>query len=135
MDTPDFDAHTRAWKQRFWLAIAAYLLVLTAAVFWLNAQAAPPAWAGGVAVLACLAPLAYALVSAPVAAERHDGIERMLLHRSTSVAFFVLMVSLVTLGLIEVLTPREPISAWWSYGLGGIAWAAAHKRLASRLAG
>lgn len=80
-----------------------------------------------------MVPAAYALLSGAFVIERRDGVERTLLHRSTSIAFFATMVTCVTLGLVERLTHQEPISAWWLYTAGMLTWAVAHRRLATHL--
>lgn len=134
MTSPNFESDFSGWKRRFWLAIGAYVVILTVAIRWLNTLETVPFWAGPLAVLVCLLPAGYALASGAILTERHDGLERSLLHRSTSIAFFVTMVTCVTLGLMEGLTRTGPISAWVIYTVGMLTWVVAHKRLATRLA-
>ncbi len=73
------------------------------------------------------------LLDGPTRLNRREGVERLVLRLSTSIAFFATMGLAVTLGLLEVLTDMDPVSPWvlWVVGMAtwGVSSAILHRRV------
>lgn len=134
MHNTDYETDLRAWKRRFWLAIAIYFITLSAGVAILRTFESLPTWAPPLAALASFVPAAIALIGGARFGSRHDGVELVVLHRSTSMAFIGTMVGCVSLGLVEAFVRTPPISAWWIYGFGMLAWVVASRVMTRQLA-
>ncbi|CAN5878090.1 hypothetical protein BH23ACT10_BH23ACT10_28610 [soil metagenome] len=81
-----------------------------------------PAWVGVLVTATAAVPALVMLVAGAASEHRADGVERDLLYRSTSVAFFVTMAVTVTYGLLETFADFAAASAWWFYGIGMVTW-------------
>lgn len=112
--------------KRFVLATAGYLGIIFAGSRILNGLDQPPSpWVGVAVACAALVPAAAMLWIGPWMLRGQDGLERWVLYRSATVAFFLTMAMLVGSGLLEGFADMPPLSAWWVYGVGMLSWAVA----------
>ena len=122
-----------SFGKRFALAIACYLVVIVGGTLILNALGRPASpWIGVALACAALVPAAAGLWIGPWMMRREDGLERWVMYRSATVAFFVTMAMLVVSGLLEGFAHMRPLSAWWVYSGGMLSWAVASAVLQRR---
>jgi hypothetical protein len=113
----------------FVLGLSIYVLVLATGIALLVGDGGPPAPAIGVlaAVLSAAAAVLM-LVDGPLRIRRQEGVERLVLRQSTSIAFFVVMAGALTLGLLDAFTDLAAITPWVLWAVGMATW-----RITSRL--
>ena len=85
-----------------------------------------------VAFLAAVPAVAF-LPAGPLRQVQREGVERHVLLRSASAAFFATMAAALAYGLLEAFAGVAPLSAWWCYGLGMSSWAVVSLVLGRRL--
>ncbi len=112
----------RGLRFRFAAAILAYVLLIAVGVALRDRWGEAPAWLGVAIALVAALPAAAAVLVGPWMLRRQEGVERELLMRSASVAFFSTMVASLTYGLFEAFAAAPNLSAWWFYSLGMLAW-------------
>jgi hypothetical protein len=74
-----------------------------------------------VAFLAAVPAVAF-LLAGPLRQVQREGVERHVLLRLASAAFFATMAAALAYGLLEAFAGVAPLSAWWCYGLGLPRW-------------
>ena len=118
------DAKVKRLRLRFTAAMLAYLVLIALGVSLRDRWEDAPAWLGPLFALAAALPAAAAVLMGPLMLRRQEGLEREVLMRSASVAFFTTMIASLTYGLFEAFAEAPNQSAWWVYLLGMGAWAA-----------
>ena len=119
------DDKVKRLRIRFTAAMLAYVLLIALGVSLRDRWEDAPAWLGPLLALAAALPAAAAVLMGPLMLRRQEGLEREVLMRSASVAFFSTMIVSLTYGLFEAFAEAPNLSAWWVYLLGMCAWAAA----------
>ena len=74
---------------------------------------------------AAVVPAAFMLGLGPWLMRSQEGLERWVLYRAASVAFFVTMAVLLAGGLLEGFAQRPALGGWWSYSVGMLTWGGA----------
>jgi hypothetical protein len=126
--------HTGRPGRLYAIGLVLYVIVLVAGITLLAGDGRrPSAPVGvGVALLSAVAAVLM-LIDGPLRMGRQEGIERLVLRQSTSIAFFVSMAVAVTLGLLEVFTDMAPASPWVLWIVGMSTWAVSSTFLHRRM--
>jgi hypothetical protein len=114
-------AKARAYGREFWPAMAAYALVLAAALSWGGLDGHTPwrfVWA-----LAPVLPAAWIALVVLRHVRRVDEYQKLLLLQSLAVGFAVAMLAAITLGLLAAAGLRLADAPWIVCGAGMIGWA------------
>ncbi len=125
-EVKEFDM--RSLRRPFAAAAFAYVLLIFVGVFVIyrlegaDRSESAPAWVGVVLALAAALPAVTMIVVGPLMLRRQEGMEREVLMRSASIAFFSTMVAALTYGLFEAFAGAPNLSSWWTYVLGMCAW-------------
>ncbi len=114
-----------SFGRRFILAMACYLGIVAGGTLILNGLDPAPAWAGVAVACAAVVPAAVMLWIGPWMMRGEDGLERWVLYRSATVAFFLTMALVLGSGLLEGFADMPPLSAWWVYSVGMLSWGVA----------
>ncbi len=113
-------AVSRAYQLDFWPGIAAYAVVLTAALLWGDLDGDSPGrfvWA----VLPVI-PALWLVRAVLRHVRRIDEYQRLLLLQGLGGAFAVAMIVSVTLAFLEIAGLSVPGSGWIIYGAGMLGW-------------
>jgi len=114
-------ARARAYGREFWPGMAAYAVVLAAALTWGDLDGTGPwrfAWA-----LAPVLPVAWLVRVVLRQVRRVDEFQRLLLLQSLAIGFAVSMLSAVTLGFLAVAGLHLADAPWIVFGAGMLGWA------------
>jgi hypothetical protein len=106
----------------FWTATLAYIAVCVGGVTLVHTVQPPPAWLQGGIVVTAGGLALVMLLYGPLQLRRREGVERSILVRSTSLAFFVTMATVLVCGLLEAFVRTAPLSAWWVWSVGMVSW-------------
>lgn len=118
----------------FVLGLGLYVLVLATGIALLTADGGPPAPVVGVlAALLSAAAAVLMLVDGPLRIRRQEGVERLVLRQSTSIAFFVVMAGALTLALLDAFTDQAAITPWVLWALGMATWRISSRVLRRRI--
>lgn len=109
----------RRYTLRFWVAMAAYAIVVFASVHWLN-QGVSGRWRVVVA-LTPLVPIAVVFASFVDFMQNIDELERQIHLEALAIAAGVTALLAVTYGFLEVAHLPRP-SAWFTYSVVMLAW-------------
>ena len=133
MSKPTYSEAYRSWVRQLAVAVGLAVAIVFAATTLLLGLEDPPAWFGIAAAVAGMAPISWVFISGFVFAWRWEGVEQVVYARSTSTAFFAVMITSGICGMLEAFARIEPISAWFFYVLGGVTWSALSLWLAHRM--
>ena len=133
MPRPTYSEAYRDWVRGLAVAVGLAVAIVLAAVALLLGLEDPPAWLGVAAAVTGMAPIAWIFISGFVFSWRWEGVEQVVYARSTSTAFFVLMITSGICGMLEAFVRIDPISAWFFYLLGGASWSGMSLWLAHRM--
>jgi hypothetical protein len=114
-------ATARAYSREFWPGMAAYAVVLVAALTWGDLEGHSPwrfVWA-----LAPVIPAAWLVRVVFRHVHRVDEYQRLLLLRSLAVGFAVAMLAAVTLGFLANAGLRFADAPWLMLAAGMLGWA------------
>jgi hypothetical protein len=109
----------RTYFIRFWIGMAAYVLVVLASVHALN-QGVSGSWRVTIA-LTPLIPIAIVFASFIALMQSIDELERQIHLESLAIAAGVTAVLAITYGFLEVAHLPQP-SAWYTYAVVMISW-------------
>ena len=111
-----------SFGRRFALATTSYVAAVAGGTLLLSRLDPTPPWVAIAVACAALLPAAAMLWIGPWMMRSQDGLERWVLYRGATVAFFVTMALLVGSGLLEGFADMPPLSAWWVYSVGMLTW-------------
>ena len=110
-----------AQRNLVWTLMGAYV-VLVGVGSVLRGQEPKPTGALIAIAVATVASIVGAMIVAIRSGRRSRELERLLFSESTSIAFFVTMLGVVTYGLLEAWLDAPELSMWFVWSFGMIAW-------------
>ena len=108
--------------RRFWTAIMLYVLIIFGGSYLINEREPRSAWLSILVALAATIPAVYSILIGQAVTTRYEGVERDLLYRSTSIAFFITMAFSVTTALFATFVRGTAPHPWWFYSVGMLSW-------------
>ena len=114
-----------SFGKRFAVATACYVSAVAGGTLIVNRLDPVPQWVAVAVASVALVPAAAMLWIGPWMMRHEDGVERWVLYRGATVAFFLTMAMLLGIGLLEGFANMPPLSAWWVYGVGMMSWGVA----------
>src|SRR4029453_788960 len=111
--------HAQAIAQRrFAIAMGLYVLIVVGGSYALNHLEPRPRWLAPAIALAAAIPALYGILVCQATMRRHEGVERDILYRSTSVAFFVTMAFSLSTAVFDSFVRGTAPHPWWFYTVG-----------------
>lgn len=108
--------------RRFAIAIGLYVVIVVGGSYALNHLTPRPRWLAPVISIAAAIPALYSILVGQATTRRHEGVERDILYRSTSVAFFVTMAFSLSTALFDSFVHGTAPNPWWFYSVGMLTW-------------
>jgi hypothetical protein len=108
--------------RRFAIAIGLYIVIIVGGSYALNHLQPRPRWLPPAIAAAAAIPALYSILVGQATTRRHEGVERDILYRSTSVAFFATMAFSLSAALFTSFVRGPAPSPWWFYTVGMLAW-------------
>jgi hypothetical protein len=119
--------------RRFAIAIGLYIVIIFAGSYALNHLQPRPRWLAPVIGIAAAIPALYSILVGQATTRRHEGVERDILYRSTSVAFFATMAFSLSTALFDSFVHGTAPHPWWFYTVGMLTWLVATLVMRRRL--
>lgn len=113
--------HTIALR-RFAIAIGLYIAIVAGGAYALNHLDPKPRWLAPAIAIAAAIPALYSILVGPATTRRHEGVERDILYRSTSVAFFATMAFSLSTAVFDSFVRSAAPHPWWFYTVGMLTW-------------
>jgi hypothetical protein len=108
--------------RRFAIAIGLYIVIIVGGSYALNHLQPRPRWLPPAIAVAAAIPALYSILVGQATTRRHEGVERDILYRSTSVAFFATMAFSLSAALFESFVRGPALNPWWFYTVGMLTW-------------
>ena len=109
-------------QRRFAIAIGLYILIVVGGSYALNRLEPRPRWLASAIGIAATIPALYSILVGQATVRRHEGVERDILYRSTSVAFFVTMAFSLSTAVFDSFVRGTAPHPWWFYTVGMLSW-------------
>lgn len=109
-------------RRRFAIAISVYIVIVVGGSFMLNHLEPTPRWLAPAIAIAAAIPALYSILVGQATTRRHEGVERDILYRSTSVAFFVTMAFSLSTAVFDSFVRGTAPHPWWFYTVGMLTW-------------
>ena len=109
-------------KRRFAWGIGLYLVIILGGSYALNHLSPRPGWLAPAIAIAAAVPAIYSILVGQATTRRHEGVERDILYRSTSVAFFATMAFSLSTAVFDSFVRGTAPHPWWFYTVGMLAW-------------
>ena len=122
-----------AARRRFAIAIGLYVVIVAGGSYALNHVAPRPQWLAPAIGIAAAIPGLYSILVGQATTRRHEGVERDILYRSTSVAFFVTMAFSLSTAVFDSFVHGTAPHPWWFYSVGMLTWLVATLVMRRRL--
>ena len=119
--------------QRTLVASGLYVVIVAGGSYALNRLAHVPRWLAPAIGIAAALPALYAILVGQAVTRRHDGVERDILYRSTSLAFFVTMAFSLSTAVFDSFVRGTAPHPWWFYSVGMLTWLVSMMVMSSRL--
>lgn len=116
---------SRRYRGAFFVALIAYGAIVVSGTLLLNLSDPPPGWLGPLIAALAIPPAVVMVIAGPLSVRRQDGVERDVLYRSSSLAFFVTMITVVTSALVQAFSGGPTVSPWWYWSVGMATWGVA----------
>jgi hypothetical protein len=108
--------------RRFAFAIGIYVVIIIGGSYALNHLEPRPGWLAPAIGIAAAIPAIYSILVGQAATRRHEGVERDILYRSTSVAFFATMAFSLSTAVFDSFVHGTAPHPWWFYTVGMLTW-------------
>lgn len=109
-------------QRRFAIAMGLYVLIVVGGSYALNHLEPRPRWLAPAIALAAAIPALYGILVGQATMRRHEGVERDILYRSASVAFFVTMAFSLSTAVFDSFVRGTAPHPWWFYTVGMLTW-------------
>ena len=109
-------------RRRFAIAIGLYVVIVGGGSFALNRLEPRPQWLAPAIGIAAAIPALYSILVGQATTRRHEGVERDILYRSTSVAFFATMAFSLSTAVFDSFVRGTAPHPWWFYTVGMLTW-------------
>ena len=117
-----FTHEHRIALRRFAIAIGVYVVIVVGGSYALNHLQPRPRWLPPAIGIAASIPALYSILVGQATTRRHEGVERDILYRSTSVAFFVTMAFSLSTAVFDSFVRGTAPHPWWFYTVGMLTW-------------
>ena len=117
-----FSSEHATATRRFAIAIAVYIAIIVGGSYALNHLQPRPRWLAPAIAVAAVIPALYSVLVGQATTRRHEGVERDILYRSTSVAFFATMAFSLSAAIFHSFVRGPAPDPWWFYTVGMLAW-------------
>ena len=114
--------HARA-RRHFAIAMGLYVVIVAGGSYALVHMKSRPGWLAPVVGVAAAVPALYGLLVGQATTRRYEGIERDIMYRSTSIAFFTTMAFSLSTALLDSFVRGTAPHPWWFYTVGMLTWA------------
>jgi cation transport ATPase len=118
---PFTQEHKRA-RRRFAIAMGLYVVIIAGGSYALVHMKSRPGWLAPVVGVAAAVPALYGLLVGQATTRRYEGIERDIMYRSTSIAFFTTMAFSLATALYATFMRTTGPHPWWFYTVGMLTW-------------
>ena len=108
--------------RRFAIAIGLYIVIIVGGSYALNHLEPRPRWLAPAIAIAAAIPALYSILVGQATTRRHEGVERDILYRSTSVAFFATMAFSLSTAVFDSFVRGTAPHPWWFYTVGMLTW-------------
>jgi hypothetical protein len=108
--------------RRFAIAIGIYIVIIVGGSYALNHLNPRPRWLAPAVAITATIPALYSILVGQATTRRHEGVERDILYRSTSVAFFATMAFSLTSAVFASFVRGTAPHPWWFYTVGMLTW-------------